>query len=279
MEECSFEVTKCNKPPCLPLGKCAVTKEYKPECANKTDCSYILGMLKPDYDDAVKHIFERHENKSLHVWPHCTVGKIWAGANNNYACPLWTGTGVLVGRDLVLTASHTAPWDREGWWMRFAPAYSEGCEPFGSSYVRDIRGYPVSGTCADDFVICKIYTPLGDACGWMGTEGWESDNNYTGQKWNMVGYSHLFKNGEIQFYEADEKVKKVKDDGCFRLIETHGDPWGWSGGVLWGWHGDCPCVIGILSGSEEECFIFIKTGWSGGEAMVDLVNWAVTNWD
>ena len=278
VEQTCFEITKCHKPPCLPLGKCPVTKVYKPEYCDTPECIRILDKLRPDYDDPTQHIFERRINESLHVWPHCAIGKIWVGANHNYQCPLWTGTGVLVGKDLMLTASHTIPWNRDGWWMRFVPAYSEGSEPFGSSYIMDVRGYEATGTSADDFAICKLYTPLGDTCGWMGTEGWTIDSHYTSASWNRAGYSHLFKNGEVQFWEDEQKIKKIKDDGCFKLLETKGDPWGWSGGVLWGWSGDDAVVIGALSGSEH-LLIFTSVGWAGGPGMVDLVNWAWTHWE
>jgi len=96
----------------------------------------------------------------------------------------------------------------------------------------------------------------------------------------MVGYSDLFDHGEVQFFEGDEKVKKVKDDNPFKLLETHAEPWGWRGGVLWGWHGEGhPCVIGVLSGKVEEHSIFKKAGWAGGPGMVDLVRWAWTSWE
>jgi len=279
MEETCFEITKCHKPAHLPCGKVPTTETYIPKYAHKPECADIIGKLKPEYDDPVKHVFERTINTSLKIWPHCTIGKIWVGENHNYTCPLWTGTGVLVGKDLLLTASHTAPWGRYGWWMRFAPGFSDGAEPFGSSYVSDIRGYHTSGTEADDFVVCKLFTPLGDTCGWMGTEAWTDDGNYTGGLWNMVGYSPLFKNGKVQFYEDNEKIKKIRDDGPFKLLETKGEHWGWDGGVLWGWCKDCPCVVGVLSGSEEECCIFTDAGWAGGPGLPDLICWAWTQWD
>lgn len=280
LDKYCFEITQCYKPACLPRGKSPVTKEYKPKYADKPEYADILGKLKPESSDPVKEVFERSLNDSLHIWPHCTIGKIWVGANHNYCVPLWTGTGVLVGCDLILTAGHVAPWGREGWWMRFVPAYSEGHEPFGSSYISDIRGYaPASGHNADDFVVCKLYTPLGDKCGWMGTEGWSHRTEYTGSLWNKVGYSSLFKHGEVQFFDGDEKISKVTDDGTFRLLETQGTTWGWSGGVLWGWHKDCACAIGVLCGTEEEFCIFLKPGWAGGPGMVDLVSWARTNWE
>jgi hypothetical protein len=278
LEECDFEHTKCHKPPYLPQGRYPVIKKCKPEYAHKPTFSEIFGKIKSDYDQ-VKPVVECQINKSLHIWPYCTVGKIWVGANHNYVCPLWTGTGVLVGSDLILTVSHLVPWDLDGWWMRFIPAYSEGTEPFGSSYVMDVCRYSISGVTANDFAVCKLYKRLGEHCGWMSVDGWSKDHHYTSSLWNMVGYLDLFKDGEVQFFQGDEEVKKVSDEGALKLLKTNADPWGWCGGVLWGWQGDCPRVIGVLSGEDEELCIFINAGWAGGPGMMDLVRWAWINWE
>jgi V8-like Glu-specific endopeptidase len=32
-----------------------------------------------------------------------------------------TGTGALIGRNLVLTAGHVVPWDAQDAWMTFSP--------------------------------------------------------------------------------------------------------------------------------------------------------------
>jgi len=58
--------------------------------------------------DPVKRIFKRQINDSGDQYPYNTIGKIFAGANLNFASPLWTGTGVLVGPDLLLTASRSS---------------------------------------------------------------------------------------------------------------------------------------------------------------------------
>ena len=271
-----FEITKGYQPPCRPRGKCPDTKSYKPEYVSKPEYAEILGKLKPGYSDVD---FEHKIITNRRIWPHCTIGKIWVGTDHNYCAPLWTGTGVLVGCDLVLTSSHIAPWDRPGWWMRFSPGYSEGHEPFGSSYVVDILGYPPSEK-EDNFVLCKLYKPLGDKCGWMGTEGWAHDQEYTDRKvWNEVGYSPLVKFGEVQIFDDDEKIRHVTDEGEFKSLDAQGDTWGWSGGIMWGWHHECPCVIGVLRGSKDELSIFKKADWVGGIGMADLVSWARTYWE
>jgi len=275
LERCKFEITKCYQPPCRPRARCPMTEEHKPEYGHKPEYASLLSKFKPGYgeDD-----FDLQINESLRIWPHCTVGKIWVGANKNYDSPLWTGTGVLVGCDLVLTSSHIAPWGLPGWWMRFAPGYSKGSYPFGSSFVVDIRGYDNPGA-ADDFVVCKLYKPLGDKCGWMGTEGWGSNHEYTREVWNLVGYSPIVDHGELQIFDGDEKVRHVRDEGQFKILDVQGTTWGWRGGVMWGWHHECPCVVGLLSGRRQELCIFINETWLGGLGMVELVSWARTNWE
>jgi len=62
----------------------------------------------PNLGDPVKRIFKRQINDSGDQYPYNTIGKIFAGANLNFASPLWTGTGVLVGPDLLLTASRSS---------------------------------------------------------------------------------------------------------------------------------------------------------------------------
>ena len=77
---------------------------------------------------------------------------------------------MLVGKNLLLTAEHAAPWCLPGRCMRFVPAQKTGSEPFGSFYVESYRGFhkdkdgEVNGKC---YVICKLFTPQGITLGWM----------------------------------------------------------------------------------------------------------------
>jgi len=55
--------------------------------------------------------------------------------------PLWMGSGVLVGRNLLLTAGHVAPWGLNRPWMKFIPAFENRAEPFAAVYVLNWNGY------------------------------------------------------------------------------------------------------------------------------------------
>jgi len=41
--------------------------------------------------------------------PWCTIGKVFTGRDSNFNVPIWTGSGVMVGKNLLLTASHVVP--------------------------------------------------------------------------------------------------------------------------------------------------------------------------
>jgi hypothetical protein len=93
----------------------------------------------------------------------------------------------MVGRNLIVTASHVAPWEGADWWMRFVPSYWGGIsvpgsrftQPFGGAFVEKFRGIrnkdDVTGR---DLVICRLNKPMGDLTGWMGSLYFGDDEDY-----------------------------------------------------------------------------------------------------
>jgi len=82
----------------------------------------------------------------------------------------YSGTGALVGRNLVVTAGHLIPWSSGGnGWVQFTPADYLGTSLFGSTvtaYATDARGYDDGDTVAGyDWAILKLDRPLGDLAG------------------------------------------------------------------------------------------------------------------
>jgi hypothetical protein len=223
------------------------------------------------------------------LYPWCTVGKIFVGWNLNFSSPVWTGTGVLVGPNTILTASHVAPWDKPGWWMRFVPAYDNGAEPFGSSYVSQFWGYKnTDNVVGDDYVVCHLYNPLGRTVGWMGSQSYGNNNDYKARQWTSVGYPGDSLNGQVPMVQFDVSVDDVDNDQGGEKLETNdlfASP-GWSGGPLWGFLGadvaSDPRVVGVMSGYERETFLW----WTleqddvsaGGSPMVGLVIYSEVNW-
>jgi hypothetical protein len=191
------------------------------------------------------------------------------------------GSGVLVGPNLLLTAGHLAPWGASSWSMEFVPAYREGDRPFGSSFVQSYRGYntapEVSG---HDYIICKLYNPLGQALGWMGTQSWGNEDEYYRRRYSSSGYPGSF--GTRPAVELDMGLRDIDNDspGLELEFSAAGHPDvspGWSGGPLW-LPGEGPNVVGVLSGVETDGFDPPFQVYAGGGGMVDLVRFGLDNW-
>lgn len=161
-------------------GPCSagLPSEAKP---NKKKLPLLKDRLPENLKDQSDKL-ERHTITNETTFPWCTISKVYAGKDANFNNPLWMGSGVLVGRNLLLTAGHVAPWDLDQPWMKFIPAYENGAEPFGAAYVQQWYGYRQDGEVhGKDYVICKLNRNMGDYCSWMGSQGWSGqDNQYSG---------------------------------------------------------------------------------------------------
>src|SRR4029077_15569150 len=124
-----------------------------------------------------------------------------------------------------------------------------------------------------DYVICQLYTPLGDALGFMGSHSFGDDDKYRDFFWNSVGYPGSYMNA----LEPDVKmwipVDSVSDDNDGKKIFTA--PFtdkGWSGGPLFGYpvQNSTPRVIGTLSGEYWIPVISDNSVFAGGPHMVAL---------
>src|SRR5207247_5840132 len=79
-------------------------------------------------------------------------------------------------------------------WIRFAPSYFDGDEPFGAAWGVHWYAYKkVVGPSLDldeqrqDYVVVVLDTRLGDVCGWMGSRTYSDD--WDGEAyWRHVGY-------------------------------------------------------------------------------------------
>jgi V8-like Glu-specific endopeptidase len=199
----------------------------------------------------------------------------------------WSGSGVLIGPRHVLTAGHVAPWGSQSWAMLFVPAYWDGASIFGagaSSYVSDYRGWNTGGGTAHDSCVLRLYEPLGNQLGWLGSRtydgAWEGGNY-----WVLTGYPAAIAGASRPAYQSGVAVLDDDEDGDAQQIEHHGDSSpGESGGPMFGFWDDGPHAIGTTSGGETISGGFLGIGnednniAAGGNAMVDLVKWALSNW-
>jgi V8-like Glu-specific endopeptidase len=263
------------KPETLKLAKEPVIETETPSFVKKPGFAerFAQFTFKRKKKDP-KAIYAKRHVKNTNEFPWCTVGKIFVGKNLNFASYHTVGTGVLVGENLVLTASNIAPWGEAGWWMRFVPAYREGEEPFGSSYVQDIFGFKETPERGDDFVVCKLFEPIGKKCGWMGTQGWIEDKPYVKHYWDSLGYpaGRMVVNEKIV-------IEAVKTQNEAKLLEMEYFAYaGWTGAPVWHWEDDCdePTVVGVLLGTEHlPGFYDEVTLGAGGIELVELVWWAL----
>ncbi|CAG5156503.1 uncharacterized protein ALTATR162_LOCUS4300 [Alternaria atra] len=232
-------------------------------------------------DEADK--LERHTITNETTYPWCTIGKVYAGKDANFNNPLWMGSGALVGRNLLLTAGHVAPWGLNRPWMKFIPAFENGTEPYGAAYVLNWYGYRKDGDVyGKDYVICKLNRSIGDQCGWLGYQWWSGqDNNYTSRTWTSVGSPAEPANpgGNYMLVEDNVGIVDVDDEGADgKELESNvfslGD---WSGGPLWGYIDGQGRVIGVLSGQETDFQQPRHTVSAGGKAMGDLVVYGQNN--
>ena len=128
-------------------------------------------------------------------YPWQCIGKVFAW-NDPYSFQWsWTGTGVLVSHNTVLTASHVVPWGADPAMIQFIPAYYNGVSTLGPniySYVDNAAAYynepdPNVDRPAWDFAVLRLIDPLGDSLGWFGGKTY-SDSWNDGNYWNLVGY-------------------------------------------------------------------------------------------
>ncbi|MFD6675344.1 trypsin-like serine peptidase [Rhodococcus zopfii] len=256
-------------PASAPAAADDTTEPYCPPWATHSEPA-IAGTFTVDGEEFLEPLV--HEEPNPLLYPMCTVGIVF---NSNGR----RGSGVLVGPNLILTAGHVAPWGASSWSMEFVPAYRNGNRPLGSSFVQSYWGYnPGSNVPTGyDYVICKLYNPLGSALGWMGTQSWGNENEYTSRRYVSSGYPGTF--GHRPAVELNMAIEDIDNDSPGLELEfglrQHLGP-GWSGGPLW-IHTANPFVVGVCSGQEKDVFDPTRVVYSGGSGLVNVVRHGLTN--
>ena len=217
------------------------------------------------------------------AWPWGLVGKIFTSSG-------WTGSGVLVGERLVVTAGHVVPWAdvaAGSWWMKFVPAYYDGSSLYGAgveSYVSDAKGFNVSSVVGYDWAILRLYNPLGSSLGYFGFNGYSSGWNGL-NVWSGIGYPGAIASGQRPAYQGGYSIIDVdSDSNGGKEIESRSADLtsGNSGGPIFAWWGGDPRIVGVVSGAEQEYWFPFSIKWvnvfAGGSGFTNLIWWGRTNW-
>ncbi|MFC8045913.1 trypsin-like serine peptidase [Nocardia sp. NPDC057353] len=213
-----------------------------------------------------------HEEPNPMLYPMCTVGIVLNGDGSR-------ASGVLVGPNLMLTAGHVAPWGASSWSMEFVPAFRLGDRPFGSSFVQSYWGFNPGGNgpTGYDYVICKLFNPLGTVLGWMGSQSWGDEDEYSRHRYVSSGYPGTF--GGRPAVELNMGIRDIDDDSPGKELEFALRPDlgpGWSGGPLWV-HTPNPFVVGVCSGQEKDGLDPTRVVFAGGRGMVDVIQHGLTH--
>jgi hypothetical protein len=247
----------------------------------------------PDGDVAVKRSGLTAIGMDLVAFPWSAIGHIRTFSEGK---ELPGGTAFMVGPNLLMTASHVMPWDYSGnCQIEFTPAMYPGHAPrFGSTWISDWYGVRHDGfwdmafkADASDYVICRTIDPIGNVCGWLGTQAFDDHDKYFDHLYMSAGYPDF-----AAGYPAVELAAFIRDvdgDKHARELETtnFAGP-GWSGGPLFGFIRDDWRVVGVCHGQETE-FVVPFPPWNppwnvnllfaGGDAMVDLVYHGYANYN
>jgi V8-like Glu-specific endopeptidase len=198
----------------------------------------------------------------------------------------YTGSGVLVGKNIVATAGHMVPWNSgNGGWMKFVPADYLGMGSlYGQSvysYALEAKGYNLNTDALGyDWAILKLDQPLGEMIGYMGYNGysgdWEDQN-----LWTVVGYP----SGVGPFWQGGVSINDDDEDsngGQELESETADITSGNSGGPIFAWWGGDPRLIGVVSSEETEYAPPFSSRqdnvFAGGEGLYNLIAWGRSNW-
>ena len=182
------------------------------------------------------------------------------------------GSGVLVGRNIVVTAAHVVPWndDRP---ISFDTAHAS--EPGVSANVVEARGYETVLT-GYDWAILKLDKPLGDMVGFMGFNHYTS--NWEGEPyWTIVGYPE----GLGPFWQQGVSIDDDDEDdnGGQEFESKDADTFdGDSGGPMFAWWNHDPRIIGVVSGVSSETVGGTNHIIAGGPGLSDLIAWGRSNW-
>lgn len=200
------------------------------------------------------------------------------------------GTAALVGRRIILTASHVltglwTPGEPLNSVITFVPAMNGGTSLLGADWTATVTGVAAWDQVSDetvgyDMAICQLDKPMGE---WLGNFGCRTyDDDWEDLSvWAHAGYPYdMSPNGDRPCFELGIAVRDDDSDSFDTMeVETDADiASGQSGGPLWGMFNGDPQIIGTLAGHEDLFADNTSNLFAGGNGLVQLVIWGRENW-
>jgi V8-like Glu-specific endopeptidase len=250
----------------------------------------LLGHLRAVLEEApvvVRTVFGNDDREWWRHdwWPFTAVGRV--------DTPIEGCTGFLVGRRILVTASHCIDWKADGTtgWIRFAPGAYGTNEPYGAAWGTNVRflmrllkgGKRTQKMRAHDFVLIRLDRAIGDSVGYLGAEVEYTTNYNNIPMFHHVGYPIDHPQGDWPAVVHDCEVEvnytyctyiDITGDCTYAFASYCDTVRGHSGGPLFFWKGTDPLVIGVASG-ESATFNW----FGGGDAMTRMILKARNDWD
>jgi hypothetical protein len=125
----------------------------------------------------------------------------------------------------------------------------------------------------EDYAVVVLDRRLGDTYGWLGSRTYDSGWDDETSAWWSIGYPQdVNASGDVPCYQRDFYLNELGADyGSARLIRSQTfDNWpGQSGSPVFGFWGDGPYAVGVVSGEGDD-YNYI----SGGSLLPSLVSQA-----
>lgn len=199
------------------------------------------------------------------VFPYSAIGRVelWYGST------FYVGSGVMIGRQLALTAAHVTDAAASAGSIRFVPGGSSRAEPFGRIGVVKVLPAPWWTAYADDgydLSILVLDAPIGDQTGYFQIDV-QPDASFDGLSLTSAGYPSDL---GIDMYTVAGRTYGM--DGNVILHDLDSEP-GQSGSPMWHGGNDPAStrLVGILEGS----YIRFGAGEIGIAARIDR---SVADW-
>jgi V8-like Glu-specific endopeptidase len=191
--------------------------------------------------------------------------------------PIGVGSGVLIGRRLVLTASHGIDWSNPGGTVaaHYFNGGAEGMATLTGLYWWTKVSKVTTSTVDEDYVVGVLSEPLGGKLGYMGYRTY--DSSWDGKPWwKTIGYPLDVASGLSPVVEHGFKLDEDDFDfGPARAMSTpDGDLMpGQSGSPAFTWfkNNKWPKVVGVVSGIEKGNG---TNYFAGGSWLTDLIAYA-----